>query len=71
VRPEHRRLGVFRRLYEHVHRLARDEGQAVGLRLYVEQNNVRAHKAYEQAGMANAGYFVMEEMFEPSKPAPS
>lgn len=71
VRPEFRRLGVFRRLHEHVRRLARDGGQAVGLRLYVERNNTRAHKAYEHAGMSDAGYFVMEEMFVEVPHAPT
>jgi GNAT superfamily N-acetyltransferase len=63
VIPECRRQGVFRRLHEHARRLAKDDGEAVGLRLYVERNNYPAHAVYRQAGMEDAGYFVMEEMF--------
>jgi GNAT superfamily N-acetyltransferase len=61
VVPECRRQGVFRRLHAHARELARQE--AVGLRLYVEKNNFAAHEVYRQAGMDEAGYFVMEEMF--------
>src|SRR5688572_15762101 len=63
VIPEYRRQGVFRQLHTHVRSLAKDRGEAVGLRLYVERNNVSAHEVYRQAGMRDAGYFVMEEMF--------
>jgi GNAT superfamily N-acetyltransferase len=58
-----RRQGVFRQLHAHVRSLAKDQGQAVALRLYVERNNVAAHEVYRQAGMHDAGYFVMEESF--------
>jgi GNAT superfamily N-acetyltransferase len=63
VLPECRRQGVFRRLHAHVRQLAKDQGQAVALRLYVERNNHAAHAVYRQAGMEDAGYFVMEETF--------
>ena len=63
VPPEHRRLGVFRGLHAHVRRLAQEEGQAVGLRLYVEQNNEVARQVYRQLGLADAGYLVLEDMF--------
>jgi hypothetical protein len=46
-----------------VRSLAKDQGQAVALRLYVERNNQAAHEVYRQAGMQDAGYFVMEETF--------
>ena len=70
VPPERRRLGVFRRLHAHVRRLALEEGQAVGLRLYVEQHNELARQVYRQLGLTEAGYLVMEEMFTPQQ-APS
>jgi GNAT superfamily N-acetyltransferase len=63
VVPEFRRQGVFRRLHAHVRSLAKDQSQAVALRLYVERNNHAAHEVYRQAGMEDAGYFVMEETF--------
>lgn len=63
VAPEYRRQGVFRALHAHVRRLAKDEGRAVALRLYVERDNRLAQDVYRQAGMKDAGYFVMEESF--------
>ncbi len=66
VRPEHRRSGVFKALYQHVERRARESG-ACGLRLYVEQNNVRAQNTYEALGMIDPNYRVMEAMFGDTK----
>jgi GNAT superfamily N-acetyltransferase len=63
VIPEFRRQGVFRRLHAHVRGLAKEGGQAVALRLYVEENNHAARETYRRAGMHDAGYLVMEESF--------
>jgi GNAT superfamily N-acetyltransferase len=64
VPAEYRRLGVFRRLYAHVRQLAQQ--QAVGLRLYVEQQNAVALQVYQNVGMQDSGYRVLEELFPPS-----
>jgi len=61
VREDHRRSGVFRSLYESVIQCAKSE-QVVGLRLYVERDNTRAQKTYEQLGMCDAGYLIQEIM---------
>ncbi|MBY0522645.1 MAG: GNAT family N-acetyltransferase [Gemmataceae bacterium] len=61
VRPEARRLGVFRALYEHIRQTARQEG-AIGIRLYVEEDNKRAHETYYRLGMVRSGYFVLEHL---------
>lgn len=53
--------GVYRRLHEHVAALARQAGDVVGLRLYVEENNHRAQRVYQRCGMAPAHYHVMEQ----------
>ena len=59
--PEaHRRAGVFRALYTHVEQLARDAGDVVGLRLYVEAENAPAQRTYAALGMADAGYRILE-----------
>jgi GNAT superfamily N-acetyltransferase len=59
--PEaHRRGGVFRALYAHVERLAREAGDVVGLRLYVEGANAVAQRAYASLGMRDAGYRILE-----------
>ncbi|MBS0570852.1 MAG: GNAT family N-acetyltransferase, partial [Proteobacteria bacterium] len=44
VRPEHRRHGVFRALYADVERRAATHADVVGIRLYVERENVRAQR---------------------------
>ena len=59
VEPAHRSRGVFRQLYRHVERAAREAG-ACGLRLYVEKQNAPAQEVYQRLGMADAGYLVFE-----------
>jgi GNAT superfamily N-acetyltransferase len=61
VRPEARRQGVFRRLFEHVHDLARNSPDVVGIRLYVEHGNQPAHDVYRRLGLKPGGYEVLEE----------
>jgi len=61
VRPENRRQGVFRALCEHVFKHALERGDVVGIRLYVERENYRAHATYQHLGLREAGYFVMEK----------
>jgi len=63
VAPEARRQGVFRALYGHVERLAQSTPGVCGLRLYVENDNMRAQRTYLGCGMVNAGYLVMETVF--------
>jgi GNAT superfamily N-acetyltransferase len=60
VPPEHRRGGVLRALYAHVHAEAVATGGVCGLRLYVEHGNVNAQKTYESLGMEDAGYRMFE-----------
>ena len=62
VHPDHRRRGVFRGLYDHARGEAKKVG-AVGVRLYVEENNAAAQAVYRQLGMEMSHYRVMEEMF--------
>ena len=63
VHPDRRRSGVFSALYEHVASLVRQDPDAVGIRLYMEENNARAQATYEALGMAMTPYRVMEVMF--------
>lgn len=60
VRPEARRQGVFRALYEHVCQQARQDPEVIGLRLYVEHENAGAQQTYLQMGMLRTGYLVLE-----------
>jgi GNAT superfamily N-acetyltransferase len=60
VRPEARRQGVFRALYQHVADCARQDPAVIGLRLYVEKDNHAAQKTYLQMGMQWTAYQVLE-----------
>lgn len=64
VHPDHRRGGVFRALYAHVKTLAESDQGVVGLRLYVEHNNLVAQATYEGLGMTSARYRIMEHLFD-------
>ena len=55
--------GVYRALHEHVRAAARERGDVVGLRLYVERGNSRAQATYRHLGMVDSSYVVYEEIF--------
>lgn len=61
VTPDARRSGVFRAMYAEVAQRAKQAG-AVGLRLYVETENVRAQRTYRELGMEQCHYFMYEQM---------
>jgi len=63
IDPAHRRHGVYRALYEHVHALAQATPDVCGLRLYVERENANAQRTYESLGMGDAGYAIYEAEF--------
>lgn len=56
-----RQRGVFRALYQHIHAAAQAAG-AIGIRLYVEDHNTRAHETYYKLGLKRSGYFVLEQV---------
>ena len=62
VRPEHRRRGVYRRMYAYLKQLAAHDRAVVGFRLYVEQNNRRAQATYRASGMDRTHYLVYESL---------
>ncbi|HKB01256.1 MAG TPA: GNAT family N-acetyltransferase [Gemmataceae bacterium] len=64
VRDGYRRHGVFRALFTEMVRRARDAGDVIGLRLYVENQNTRAQATYEGLGLRNAGYSVRESLLD-------
>jgi GNAT superfamily N-acetyltransferase len=65
VRPDARHRGVFRALYCHIEALARARTDVCGLRLYVDQGNAQAQKAYAALGMKRSNYHIMEIDFLP------
>lgn len=62
VAPESRGRGVYSALHGHVRDAARETGEVVGLRLYVEPSNAVAQRTYRRLGMADAGYLLFEEL---------
>lgn len=60
VAPDARRGGVFRALHAEVATRARAAG-AAGLRLYVETENHRAQRTYEELGMQRCHYLMYEQ----------
>src|SRR5437879_360330 len=56
-----RRRGVFRALYAEVERLAAVAPRVVGVRLYVERDNVRAQQTYASLGMYETHYRMFEK----------
>jgi ribosomal protein S18 acetylase RimI-like enzyme len=61
VRPEARRRGVCRLIWESIRQAARANPQVIGLRLYVEKGNARAHATYRSMGLEWTTYQVMEQ----------
>ena len=62
VRPEYRRQGLYRELYQRVKELAEQEPAVCGFRLYVEHWNAVAQKTYASLGMTETGYKMFEEL---------
>jgi ribosomal protein S18 acetylase RimI-like enzyme len=60
VRPEFRRRGIFRALFQHVFESAKNDPEVIGIRLYVETDNHAAHRTYQSMGLAWTTYQVME-----------
>jgi GNAT superfamily N-acetyltransferase len=78
VRPEFRRLGIFRKFFAFVAEAARRHGESsplavpvVALRLDVEEANERARKTYLAMGMRVEGFTIAQwRRFERLLPAP-
>jgi ribosomal protein S18 acetylase RimI-like enzyme len=62
IPEEYRRKGIFRALYRHVESLVKDDQNACGLRLYVEENNTRAIQTYRDLHMSEPELRVMESL---------
>lgn len=60
VSPEHRRKGVYRKLYEHVKNLVLEQPGLKGIRLYADKSNKGAHQVYEKLGMTPDHYITYE-----------
>lgn len=61
--PECRRMGIFSEMYSWISAEARNHPDVVGLRLYVEHDNLAAREAYCRLGMEEAPYVMYEALF--------
>lgn len=62
ILPEYRGRSIYSLLYQFVKNEAQKEGNVCGFRLYVEKENERAQKVYENLGMEETYYLMYEEM---------
>lgn len=62
VRPEHRRRGVYARMYDEVRAAAMRDDGVRGIRLYVDRRNTSAQDVYRRCGMNGEHYLVFEWM---------
>lgn len=60
VIPEFRGKGVYRQMYEFLKEKVNSEPGLLGLRLYVEKDNINAQKVYERTGMDGEHYRMFE-----------
>ena len=63
VMPDNRGDGVFRALFEHLARIAREDPRVCGIRLYVDRGNHKAQSVYGRLGMHRSNYGVMETVY--------
>lgn len=63
VAADHRGQGLFKALYRHIRDEAAADLDVIGIRLYVEEGNHRAQKAYQALGFRPGGYSVLEDLW--------
>lgn len=62
VRPEFRKMGVYKALYEYVKQSANNDERVKGFRLYVDRENKPAIEVYKKLGMKESNYLLFEEI---------
>lgn len=60
VLPDHRRKGVYRKMYAHIKQLVDKNKNLNGIRLYADKSNFAAHKTYKKMGMSPDHYITFE-----------
>jgi ribosomal protein S18 acetylase RimI-like enzyme len=63
VAPAFRCQGIFAGIYRAIEREAREMPGVVGLRLYVDAENLRAQETYRRLGMDESNYLIFEREF--------
>ena len=62
VHPDGRGAGLFRMLLEHIEKLAVEQGDVCGIRLYVDSDNRAAARVYDRLGLAASSYRMREKI---------
>jgi ribosomal protein S18 acetylase RimI-like enzyme len=62
IHPEHRRCGIYSKMYEYIKTMVSENSQICGFRLYVDQKNEIAQKGYVSLGMKKTKYLLFEEI---------
>ncbi|VTR97258.1 GNAT family N-acetyltransferase [Tuwongella immobilis] len=62
VDAQFRRMGVFSSLVAAMKQAARQEGDVIGLRLYVEQENHAAQRTYERLGLQPIPFQLYQQL---------
>jgi len=60
ILPQFRKKGIFKKMYEELKRKVENDPNLLGLRLYVDKNNISAQKVYEKLNMGNNHYHLFE-----------
>ena len=60
VLPAHRGKGVYKQMYLHLKKVVDETPGILGLRLYVEKDNLNAQKVYSKLGMDGEHYKMFE-----------
>ena len=64
IKPDFRRQGVFRKLYEFIVEKASRNSNVCGFRVYVAESNQAAQRAYAKLGMEETYYKVYEAQLD-------
>ncbi len=64
ILPTYRGRKIYSLMYAFVKKLADEQGNVCGFRLYVEHDNKNAQKVYEKLGMESSHYQMYEEPSE-------
>jgi GNAT superfamily N-acetyltransferase len=60
VKESYRKKGIFKKMYDNIIAIIKNDPGLIGLRLYVDKSNERAMKVYGAMGMDGSHYTVYE-----------
>ena len=62
VDKKYRGMSIFKKLFDHVKNYCNSNEKFIGLRLYVDKENINAMRAYSTVGMYESNYNLYEYM---------